>query len=134
MSDHFQRRVVDKRYFALVEGIVTEDEGIIAAPIGKDEEKRIWQIAEDGKPSETRFRVIERRTDSTLLEMKPVTGRTNQLRLHCSHIGHPIIGDDLYGGRDFVRLCLHAYKLTIWHPTTNEPLEFETKLPADFMA
>ena len=132
VSDHFMRRIVDKRYFAKVEGIITEDEGIINAPIGKDEEKRIWLITETGKHSETIFRVIERGNDSTLLEMKPVTGRTNQLRLHCSHIGHPIIGDDLYGGRDFSRLCLHAYKLNFRHPTSNELLEFVTKLPTDF--
>ena len=132
VSQHFQRRVVEKRYFARVEGIVAENEGIINAPIGKDEEKRVWLITESGKQAESEFKVLERGIDSTLLEMKPVTGRTNQLRLHCVHLGHPIIGDDLYGGREFSRLCLHAYKLAFWHPMTNERLEFETKLPTDF--
>jgi 23S rRNA pseudouridine1911/1915/1917 synthase len=134
IADHFTRRIVDKRYFALVEGIVEEDSGTINAPIGKDEEKRVWHITEDGKSAESIFQVIERKENSTLLEMKPVTGRTNQLRLHCLHIGHPIIGDDLYGGQAFPRLCLHAYKLSFWHPNGGERLEFETKLPTDFVA
>ncbi len=132
LSKHFQRRLVDKCYFARVQGLVIEDSGVINAPIGKDEEKRIWHISDNGKPSETTYRVIERRDNSTLLEMKPVTGRTNQLRLHCAHIGHPIIGDDLYGGEEFPRLCLHAYKLTFWHPNGTERMEFETELPPDF--
>lgn len=131
LCDHFQRRVVDKRYFALVEGRVENDSGIIEAPIAKNEEQRFWHISDAGKPSETRFRVIERGADRTLLEMKPVTGRTNQLRLHCAHIGHPIIGDDLYGGREFSRLCLHAYRLTFWHPGDNQRMEFETRLPLE---
>ena len=133
LSSHFQRRLVEKSYFAMVEGSVKEDSGTINAPIGKDEEKRVWEITEDGKPSETTFQVIERKQDTTLLEMKPVTGRTNQLRLHCRHIGHPIIGDDLYGGREFSRLCLHAYKINFWHPNGGQRLEFETELPQDFM-
>ncbi|MGI8788657.1 MAG: RluA family pseudouridine synthase [Pyrinomonadaceae bacterium] len=132
LSNHFQRKLVEKRYYALVEGCVAEDFGTINAPIGRNAEERFWAISSDGKFAESRFQVIERYADTTLLSLEPVTGRTNQLRLHCAHIGHPIIGDDKYGGREFPRLCLHAYKLSFWHPNGNQRLEFETELPKDF--
>ena len=123
---HFQRRLVEKKYSAVVEGIISEDSGTIVAPIGRDAEERVWQISPEGKHAESRFRVIKRTADTTHLELEPVTGRTNQLRLHCAHIGHPILGDDKYGGREFPRLCLHACKLVFWHPNGNERLEFES--------
>ena len=126
LCSHFQRRLVEKKYLAVVEGIVGEDSGTISAPIGRDAEERVWKISADGKSAESRFQVVERFTDRTLLELEPVTGRTNQLRLHCAHIGHPIIGDDKYGGREFQRLCLHASKLSFWHPNGNIRLEFES--------
>lgn len=132
IAKHIQSRFVEKKYFAVVEGIVEEDSGTINAPIYHNEEEKFWVISELGKPSESRFRVIERCGDATLLELEPVTGRTNQLRLHCTHLGHPIIGDTIYSGREFPRLCLHAYRLCFWHPNGDRRLEFETELPADF--
>lgn len=126
LCSHFQRRLVEKKYLAVVEGIISEDYGTINAPIGRDAEERVWKISPDGKSAESRFQVVERfAADKTLLELEPVTGRTNQLRLHCAHIGHPIIGDDKYGGREFQRLCLHACKLSFWHPNGNNRLNFE---------
>ncbi len=132
LCSHFQRRLVEKKYLAVVEGIVCEDYGTINAPIGRDAEERVWKISPDGKSAESRFQVVERFADKTLLELEPVTGRTNQLRLHCAHIGHPIIGDDKYGGREFQRLCLHASKLAFWHPNGNERLEFESLFDMNF--
>lgn len=132
IAKQIQNRLVEKKYFAVVEGFVEEDSGTINAPIYHNEEERFWIISELGKPSESRFRVIERRADTTLLELEPVTGRTNQLRLHCTYLNHPIIGDTIYSGREFSRLCLHAYRLCFWHPDGNRRLEFETELPADF--
>ena len=132
LSDHFQRRLVEKKYLALVEGIVEKDAGEIIAPIGRFEETKHWNIKEDGKFAETRYVVKERFSDTTLLELQPITGRTNQLRIHCEHVGHPIVGDEKRGGREFSRLCLHAYKLSFHHPTSHEKLEFEIDLPADF--
>ncbi len=129
LSSHFKRKLVEKRYFALVEGVVKQDEGAINAPIGRFAEERIWNIKPDGKSAESRFCVKERFADATLLELEPVTGRTNQLRIHLAYIGHPIIGDEKYGGREFARLCLHAYKLAFWHPNGNNWLEFKTPLP-----
>lgn len=131
LSNHFQRKLVEKKYYAVVEGIIEEASGKIIAPIGKNEDEKFWLITEEGKYAETNFWVKERRADSTLLELEPVTGRTNQLRLHCQHLNHPIIGDDTYGGREFSRLCLHAYKLSFNHPRTNGPLTFETDLPIE---
>ena len=132
LSEHFQRRLVEKKYLALVEGIVEKDAGEIIAPIGRFEETKHWNIKEDGKFAETRYVVKERFSDTTLLELQPITGRTNQLRIHCEHVGHPIVGDEKRGGREFSRLCLHAYKLSFHHPTSHEKLEFEIDLPADF--
>ena len=131
VSKQIQKRLVEKKYFAVVQGIVKEDSGTINAPIQHNEEEKFWHISEMGKPSESRFQVLERRSETTLLELEPVTGRTNQLRLHCVHIGHSIIGDTIYGGREFARLCLHAYRLCFRHPNGNQRLEFETELPVE---
>jgi 23S rRNA pseudouridine1911/1915/1917 synthase len=127
LSDHFRRKLVEKKYFALVEDVVSEDSGTIVAPIGRIEEIKLWNVKADGKHAETRFRVKERFSDRTLLELEPVTGRTNQLRIHCAHLGHPIVGDEWHSRREFPRLCLHAYKLVFWHPNGNRRLEFETE-------
>ena len=133
LSEHLQRKLMEKKYLALVEGIVEEDAGEITAPIGRFEETKHWNIKEDGKRAETLFRVLERRSDTTLLEMQPITGRTNQLRIHCEYINHPIVGDERRGGREYKRLCLHAYKLSFNHPTNHRRLDFEINLPEDFM-
>jgi len=132
LCSHFQRKLVEKRYFALVEGIIREDSGTIDAPIGRYAEARLWNIKADGKRAVSNFWVKERFDDKTLLELEPVTGRTNQLRIHLAHVGHPILGDIKYGGREFSRLCLHAFRLNFWHPNGHERLNFETKLPEDF--
>ncbi len=125
LSDSFMKKRVEKRYHALVEGIVKDDEGTIEAPIGRFAELKYWSVKSDGKHSETRYWVRKRFADSTLLELEPVTGRTNQLRIHCEMIGHPIIGDVQRGGRQFGRLCLHSSKLAFPHPATVEPMSFE---------
>ncbi len=132
LSDQFERKTVEKKYLALVEGIVEKDAGEIIAPIGRYEETKHWNIKADGKYAETKFKVIERFTDSTLLELQPVTGRTNQLRIHCEYIKHPIIGDEKRGGREFSRLCLHAFRLTFNHPTTHQKMTFEAAMPPEF--
>lgn len=126
LSGHFMRKRVEKRYLALVDGVVSDNEGTIDAPIGRYDELKHWSVKSDGKHSTSRFWVRERRADTTLIELEPVTGRTNQLRIHCELIGHAIVGDTKRGGREFERLCLHAYKLVIPHPSTSETLSFET--------
>jgi 23S rRNA pseudouridine1911/1915/1917 synthase len=125
LARQFQRKFVKKKYLALVDGVVAKDEGSIVAAIGRFADEKRWDVKEGGKDSETRFRVIERRVDSTLLELEPVTGRTNQLRIHCASIGHPIVGDVSRGGREFERLCLHAWKLSFRHPFRRDDMTFE---------
>jgi 23S rRNA pseudouridine1911/1915/1917 synthase len=133
LCDHFQRKLVEKRYFALVDGVIKDEAGTIDAPIGRFAEEKIWNIKADGKNSITNFWVKKRLNDKTLLELEPVTGRTNQLRIHLAHAGHPITGDVKYGGSEFKRMCLHAFSLSFRHPNGGEPLKFETKLPAEFI-
>lgn len=132
LSDHFRRKIVEKKYFALVEGIVEKESGEINALVGQDETLKLWRVMENGKSAQTRFQVIERRTETTLLELEPVTGRTNQLRAHCEFINHPIVGDTDRGGREFSRLCLHAAKLKFFHPNGGTgKMSFETDLPEE---
>lgn len=134
LSGHFMKKRVEKRYLALVDGIVEASEGTIEAPIGRYDELKHWSVKEDGKHSESRFWVRERYSDMTMIELEPVTGRTNQLRIHCELIGHPIVGDMRRGGREFVRLCLHAYKLAFPHPDTQERMEFQRDPEEGFAA
>ncbi len=124
MSGHFMKKRVEKRYLALVDGVVIDAEGTIEAPIGRFADLKLYGVKEDGKPSESKYRVRQRFADTTLLELEPVTGRTNQLRIHCELIGHPIVGDTARGGREFERLCLHAYHFAFPHPTTRIRMEF----------
>jgi 23S rRNA pseudouridine1911/1915/1917 synthase len=135
LSQHFQRRLVLKRYAAVVAGRVEHDELIIDAPIGRDEDARPpWRVAESGKHAETRLRVLERSARRTLVELEPVTGRTNQLRIHCAHAGHAIVGDTPYSGEPHARLCLHASRLAFRHPSTNEWTEFRSDIPSEVMS
>jgi 23S rRNA pseudouridine1911/1915/1917 synthase len=130
LSQHFQRRLVEKLYLAVVGGRVGADGLTINAPVGRDADSRPpWRVKEDGKHALTRLRVIERRGRRSLVELEPLTGRTNQLRIHCAHAGHAIVGDRLYGGEPHARLCLHATRLAFRHPATNERLEFSSPLP-----
>jgi len=146
LSGHFMKKRVEKGYMALVEGVVLNDEGTIEAPIGRFPELKSWSVKSDGKHSESRYKVRERLADTTLLELEPVTGRTNQLRIHCELIGHPIVGDTQRGGRTLLsalgpwrtgvsalpvceRLCLHANKLAFPHPSGGGRMEFEIACP-----
>ncbi len=134
LTNHFKRKLVEKRYFAVVEGNIEESEGTVVAPIGRFPEQKTWNVKGDGKYAESRFWVRKRISGKTLLELEPVTGRTNQLRIHCAFMGHPIIGDLRYAGREYSRLCLHAFSLAFHHPNSNEWVEFRVDLPKDIEA
>jgi 23S rRNA pseudouridine1911/1915/1917 synthase len=135
LSQHFQRRLVLKRYAAVVAGLVESEEMTIDAPIGRDEDARPrWRVTESGKHAETRLRVIGRSASRTHVELEPVTGRTNQLRIHCAHAGHAVVGDTLYSGEPHARLCLHASRLAFRHPSTNEWAEFRSDAPVEVMS
>ena len=128
LAKQFQKKLVEKKYRALVEGNVHEGEGTIEGTIGRYPDEKRWDLKEDGKHSTSRFRVIERFADTTLIELEPVTGRTNQLRIHCASIGHPIVGDVSRGGRVHQRLCLHAFRLAFRHPITGLEHRFEREV------
>ena len=131
LSNHFERRLVKKKYLAIVEGSLKDDAGTIEAPIGRLEESTHWNVTTDGKSAITHYKVLEKFSDKTLLELEPVTGRTNQLRIHCAYLGHPIIGDPAYNGREFSRLCLHAAQLGFFHPANNSWVEFQSETPPE---
>jgi 23S rRNA pseudouridine1911/1915/1917 synthase len=133
LTREFMKKRVEKRYVALVDGVISSDEGTIEAPIGRFAEKKIWDVKLDGKISVTHYRVLQRFDDSTLVELEPVTGRTNQLRIHCASVGHPIVGDVQRGGSNSSRLCLHAHKLAFRHPIINRRTEFKTPIPDDLL-
>ena len=135
LSRQFQDREVEKKYIAEVGGVVDEEGGFIDIPIRKDMEHPPMQCVdyERGKPSQTHWRVASRKENSTLLELRPTTGRSHQLRIHLREIGHPILGDELYAPPEVFalspRLMLHSHALTITHPDTSERATFTANCP-----
>ncbi len=147
LSIAFQDREVHKRYIAVVDGQIRDDNlgngddsstwRLIDLPIATDWVNRPLQKIDpiEGKPSQTRYKVLsyDAATDATRLELAPVTGRTHQLRVHLQSIGHPILGDHLYASPETMaksaRLLLHASQLTFTHPITSEPLELRCDAP-----
>ena len=132
---------IEREYAALVAGTVPEATGRIEAPIGRDPQRPTLQaVAPDGRPATTDYEVEERFGDpepATLLAVRLETGRTHQIRVHLSAIGHPVIGDRAYGDRSGLPLdhpFLHSRRLAFTHPVTGEWCEFESPLPADLRA
>jgi len=126
---------LDKTYIALAEGIL-EGEGTVNAPIYRpDINKTIRAIGEQGDEAITNWKALKSFDNKTLLEIKTVTGRTHQIRVHCAHIGHALVGDEMYGAKvtdNIKRAALHCYKVKIIHPITNEELTFVAEVPEDF--
>jgi 23S rRNA pseudouridine1911/1915/1917 synthase len=141
LSKAFQERRVTKRYLALVHGLIKDDGGLVDAPIGENKRARPhWHVTPDGSPAQTRFAVKERFARHTLVELEPLTGRTHQLRIHCAHVGHPVVGDRIYKGESArpgadglgaKRQLLHAHGLTFRHPATGREVMFAAPLPQD---
>lgn len=136
ISRQFQERRVEKSYEAIVFGVVDKDQGEIDSPIATDWPNRPLQMIchERGKSALTRFEVMDREKDRTRLLLKPVTGRSHQLRIHMRELGHPILGCDMYAHEKALnmadRLMLHATILAFEHPSTGEWLRGEC--PPDF--
>ncbi|MGL5346028.1 MAG: RluA family pseudouridine synthase [Peptostreptococcaceae bacterium] len=126
---------VEKTYITVVKGIVKNDTGTINAHIYRPTEDSIKRVVDErGQASVTHYKVLERLNDATVLEVKLETGRTHQIRVHMDHIGHGIIGDELYGYVDETlinRQALHAYSLAFEQPRTKEKLFFKANLPKD---
>ncbi|WP_397349653.1 MULTISPECIES: RluA family pseudouridine synthase [Paenibacillus] len=127
---------VNRRYIALVHGHLSHDQGTIDAPIGRDtNDRKMFTVTErNSKHAVTHFNVTERINDYTLLELKLETGRTHQIRVHLKFIGHPLVGDPVYGRNKGIKMqgqALHAAILGFVHPTTGEYLEFSAPIPQD---
>jgi len=140
LLQQFKRRDVWKTYLGLALGRITAPEGRINWPLGRHatEGKKISVRSRHPKPAETFFTVLRVFHEATLLEIKPVTGRTHQIRVHLAAAGHPIAGDTLYGPKKkrikVPRLFLHAHTLSFIHPGTGERLTFASQLPPDLEA
>lgn len=118
-----KKKEFEKKYVALVDGIVKDNHAIINAPIEREDKDSIKRtVREDGKEAITEYTVLERREDSTLLEVTIHTGRTHQIRVHLSYVGHPLKGDFLYGKRDEGGYLLRCYKLSFPHPATGKKI------------
>ncbi|HSS77456.1 MAG TPA: RluA family pseudouridine synthase [Thermoanaerobaculia bacterium] len=142
----FAAREVSKRYLGIAYGSPSPTTGTIEAAIGRHPQKRMeMAVRTSGRPSRTGYKTIAAKAGISLLEMDLATGRTHQIRVHLKHIGHPLVGDPVYGEarwkalprpiqpvlRDFPRPALHAWRLALKHPDTGEPLSFEAPVPED---
>lgn len=132
-------RQIEKRYRALAEGRVEWNEKLIDLPLARDRhDTRKMRVARDGKPSQTRVKVLKRLKARhglparSLLDIELLTGRKHQIRVHLAHLGHPLVGDALYGKPRDCRLMLHAYRMAFTHPVTGEHISIESPLPSEF--
>lgn len=137
ISNQMQADAVEKRYMALVLGVVEKDKDTICLPIGRPNPEDLRRaVMEDGQESITHYEVVERFEGATLVKIRLETGRTHQIRVHFSHLGHPLIGDELYGcpSDQIQRQALHSYYLRFQLPRTCEWVSLEADLPHDFLA
>lgn len=133
LKDHSMKRT----YYAIVEGIVKEEEGTVRTNIGRHPIERIkMAVVKVGKEAITNYKVLERFKSNTLMECRLETGRTHQIRVHMAHLHHPLIGDQVYGYKKqkfkLQGQALHAKNLGFIHPTTGEYMEFDSQLPEYF--
>jgi 23S rRNA pseudouridine1911/1915/1917 synthase len=135
LARQFAGREVTKIYLALVTGTLKRCHGTIAAPIGRHpvQRKKMQVDSRRGREARTDYRVLQSLGTVSLVECVLHSGRTHQIRVHLHHLGHPVIGDSLYGGRGVApRQMLHAWKLGFTHPRTKEQMLFEAPIPEDF--
>lgn len=134
LSSQIKERRVTKGYVALVSGMLSHDEGVVDAPVGRDpRHRKRMAVVPEGREARTRYQVLEQISNWSLVELYLETGRTHQIRVHMAYLGHPLMGDRVYGrandllGRHF----LHANHLGFQHPATGKPVEFRSSLPED---
>lgn len=136
LEDDWHKIVYDRRYVAVLSGIVEHDEGTIQSWLKDNKAFFTYSSLNDngGKLAITHYRVLKRSDFHSLVEFKLETGRKNQIRVHAADMGHPVCGDVKYGNGDdpIGRLCLHAYKLCFYHPLSHRPMDFETDIPQAF--
>lgn len=141
LSRQLKERRLERRYLAIVQGRVGAEKGVIDAPVGRHPTRRkeMAVLKKGGRAAVTEFFVRERFSAHSLLELRLRSGRTHQVRVHLRHIGHPVAGDPLYGGRrgltlPLSRQALHAFYIRFIHPRKHEAMAFESPLPADMEA
>lgn len=133
-----QAREVKRVYWAVARGHFSPGEGQVDAPIGRHPTQRVkMAVVGSGKPALTYYRVLRQFAEAAWVECRLASGRTHQIRVHLAHIGHPLLGDPVYGGKrgpdlDFPRQALHAVRLGLKHPVSGKALEWEAAPPADF--
>lgn len=136
MTDDWHNTVTDRRYVALVNGVMEQEEGRVESYLKDTKRMVVISSPTDngGKFAVTTWRMMEHGKEHSLLELKLLTGRKNQIRVHMADIHHPVVGDGKYGSQDAPgsRMCLHAYKLSLRHPVSGEELSFETPIPPYF--
>ena len=137
LNTQFENHEAQKTYHAIVEGNPKWDEKVTKFPLRANVGKKHRTAVDDknGKPAETHFRVIKRYHEAALIEAKPMTGRTHQIRVHAYALGHPLLGDVLYSAKEtwlITRPALHAQTLSLIHPMTKERMKFSAPHPADF--
>lgn len=138
MQHNWNNMVIERRYVAVVEGFVKEDEGIIRSYLGETSKYEVYSTQEPGeglKLATTRYKVLSRGHGYSLVEFSLDTGRKNQIRVHAKDMGHPIVGDRKYGAKasPIGRLALHARTLRFAHPITRRDMNFETPVPTKFL-
>lgn len=135
LSTELSERHIEKHYHVIVSGSMKEQSGVIEQPIGRSrQDRKKMAVDPEGRYAFTEWRVIRKGRDRTLLDVHIVTGRTHQIRVHMRHLGHPVLGDPLYGFHNMPkadRLMLHAYSITFTHPVTGERMTFTAPCPFD---
>lgn len=139
LSEQIKNKTCRRIYRALVEGVVKQNEGTIDTFIGRSDKNRtMMAVKSEGRRAITHYKVLKRYKDFTYMEFSLETGRTHQIRVHTKYIGHPIVGDPVYGFKNqkfkLNGQLLHAYKLELTHPSTGERMTFEAPLPDYFQA
>ena len=133
LSQQLSARQMEKHYRAIVFGRMKEPDGVIEKPIGRSKtDRKKMAVDENGRWAKTEWKVLKEYPDRTLLDVHIITGRTHQIRVHMASIGHPVLGDPLYGHKrmpDAPRLMLHAYSLEFTHPATGERMRFTAPCP-----
>ncbi|MEY2557554.1 MAG: rRNA synthase [Verrucomicrobiota bacterium] len=138
LSKQFAARTMQKIYLAIVAGVPRKSTGVIDAAIGRHpvHRQRMSIARRQGRAAKTEYRVLRSGREISLVECTLHSGRTHQIRVHLHHLGHPVLGDKLYGGKHagtFARQMLHAWKLAFRHPRTVEIMSFEAPVPPDFV-